>query len=89
MFRNVIRPFPDYSPCECKAVSNQAFEMRKKGVLDRDPHRKPDSRPCERKALSERDLCVCILEMRAEAMHGSISADCAVGRKYYLAVRRS
>ena len=26
---------------------------------------------CERKALSERDLCVCILEMRAEAMHGS------------------
>ena len=25
----------------------------------------------------------------AEAMHGSISADCAVGTKYYLAVRRS
>ena len=25
----------------------------------------------------------------AEAMHGSISADCAVGAKYYLAVRRS
>ena len=36
-------------------------------------------RTCERKALSERDSCVCILEMRTEAMHGSISADCAVG----------
>ena len=43
----------------------------------------------ERKALSERDSCVCILEMCAEAMHGSISADSAVGAKYYLAVRRS
>ena len=30
--------------------------------------RKPDSRTCERKALSERDSCMCILEMRAEAM---------------------
>ena len=40
----------------------------KKGVMDRDPRRKPDSRTCERKALSERDLCMCILEMRAEAM---------------------
>ena len=38
-------------------------------------------------ALSERDSCVCILEMRAEAMHGSIIANCAVGTKYYLAVR--
>ena len=65
------------------------FETRKKGVLDRDSRRKPDSRTCERKALSERDSCVCILEMRAEAMHGSISANCAVGTKYYLAVRRS
>ena len=58
---------PDFSPGECKAVSNQAFETRfakreKKGVLDRDPPRKPDSRPCERKALSERDSCVCILK---------------------------
>ena len=61
----------------------------KKGVLDRDPRRKPDSRTCERKALSERGSCVCILKMRAEAMHGSINADCAVGTKYYLAVRRS
>ena len=46
-------------------------------------------RTCERKALSERDSCMCILEMHAEAMHGSISADCAVGTKYYLAVCRS
>ena len=43
----------------------------------------------ECKALSERDSCVCILEMRTEAMHVSISADWAVGTKYYLAVRRS
>ena len=43
-------------------------------------------RTCKRKALSERDSWVCILEMRAEAMHGSINA---VGIKYYLAVRRS
>ena len=57
------------------AVSNQAFETRfetqKKGRfgnLDRDSRRKPDSRTCERKALSERDSCVCILEIRAEAM---------------------
>ena len=67
----------------------RVLKREKKGVLDRDSHRKPDSRTCERKALSERDSCVCILEMRAEAMHGSISADCAVGTKYYLAVRIS
>ena len=94
-FRNVIRPFPDmktrFTLCVRKALSNQAFETRfeKKGDLDRDPRRKPDSRICERKALSQRDSCVCILEMHAEAMHGSISADCAVGKKYYPAVRRS
>ena len=46
-------------------------------------------RTCERKALSECDSCVCILEMRADAMHGYISMDCTVGTKYYLAVRRS
>ena len=92
-FRNVIRPFRDFSPCERKAVSNQAFETRKKGILDRDPRRKPDSRTCERKDLSERDSCVCILKMCAEAMHKrmgqSARADCAVGAKYYLAVCRS
>ena len=40
---------------------------KKKGVLDRE--RKPDSRTYECKALSERDSCMCILKMRAEAMH--------------------
>ena len=53
------------------------FEMRKNGVLDRDLPTKPDSRTCECKALSERDLCVCILKMHTKAMHlahGSISA---------------
>ena len=78
-------------------VNTKLFQIRllkcvlkceKKGVLDCDSRRKPDSRTCEHKALLEPDSCVCILEMRAEAMHGSISADCAVGTKYYLAVRR-
>ena len=68
---------------------NGLLKCEKKGILDRDPCRKPDSRTCERKALSERDSSVCILEMCAGAMHGSSSADCAVGTKYYLAVRRS
>ena len=70
----------------------RVLKRGKKGVLDRDSRRKPDSRTCERKALSERDSCVCILKMRAEAMHKrmgqSARADCAVGAKYYLAVRR-
>ena len=48
------------------------LKREKKGVLDRDPCRKPDSRTCERKALSDCDLCVCILKMHAEAMHKTI-----------------
>ena len=52
----------------------RVLKREKKGVLDRDPPRKPDSRTCERKALSERDLCVCnVLRMRAEAMHKRIN----------------
>ena len=66
-FRTWFGPFliwkPDFSPCERKAVSNQALEMRF------DPPRRPDSRTCERKALSERYSCVCISKMRTEAMH--------------------
>ena len=97
-FRNVIRTLSWFESLILPFVNATLFQIRllkrilkrgKRGVLDRDPRRKPDSRTCERKALSERDLCVCILEMRAEAMHGSISADCAVGTKYYLTVRRS
>ena len=54
-------------------VNAKLFQIRllkreKKGVLDCDLRRKPDSRTCERKALLERDSCVCILEMHAEAM---------------------
>ena len=71
----------------------RVLKCEKKGVFDRDPPSKPDSRTCERKALSERDLCVCILKLRAEAMHKrmgqSARANCAVGAKYYLAVPRS
>ena len=70
----------------------RVLKREKKGVLDHDSRRKPDSRTCERKTLSERDSCVCNLKMRAEAMHKrmgqSARADCAVGAKYYLAVRR-
>ena len=66
----MIRPFPDLKVCERKAVLNQALEThfetaKKKGILNRYPRRKSDSRTCERKALSERDACVCILEIYA------------------------
>ena len=65
----------------------RVLKREKKGILDRDPPRKPDSSPCECKAVSERDLCVCILKMRAEAMHKrmgqSARADCVVGAKHY------
>ena len=79
--------------CFKSRFSNTFWNAKKRAFLDRDPPRKPDTRTCERKALLERDLCVCILKMRAEAMHKhmgqSARADCAVGAKYYLAVRRS
>ena len=62
--------------------SKRILKREKKGGLDRDPPTKPDSRTCERKALSERDSCMCILKMHAEAMHKRIGqsacADCAV-----------
>ena len=47
--------------------------------MDHDPPRKPDSRTCERKALSERDSCVCILKMRAEAMHKRMGQSARAG----------
>ena len=47
----------------------RVLKREKSGVLNRDPLRKPDSRTCARKALSERDSCVCTFKMRAEAMH--------------------
>ena len=65
-FRTWFGPFliwkPDFSPCERKAVSNQAFEThfetRKKNVLDRDPPRKPDSRHVNAK-LFRNMICAC------------------------------
>ena len=100
-FRTWFGPFliwkPDFSPCELKL-----FQIRLlKHVLKRKKRvfwivirlEKPDSRTCECKTLSERNSCICILKMRAEAMHKrmgqSACADCVVGAKYYLAVRRS
>ena len=44
-------------------------------------------RTCERKALAERNSCVCILEMRSEAMHDSKGQ--SAQNKILLAVRRS
>ena len=49
---------PAFILCECKALLNQAYEMRKKGVLDRDSLESLILRTCERNVLSERDLCV-------------------------------
>ena len=73
-----------------KALSNQAFEMQKKSVFWIVIRlASPILRTFKRKAFSERDLWVCILEMRAKTMHGSISTDCTVGTKYYLEVCRS
>ena len=83
-FESLILPLWTQSSFQIRLLKRE-----KRVILDCDPRRKPDSRTCECKALSERDSCVRILEMRAEAMHGSLSADCAVGTKYYLAVRRS
>ena len=70
---------------------NGFWNAKKKGILDRDPPRKPDSRKCECKALSECDSCVCILKMRTEAMHKRMgqSARARSRSKISLAVRRS
>ena len=38
---------------------NAFWNAKKRGVLDRDSRRKPDSEACERKALSERDSLLC------------------------------
>ena len=66
---------PDFTLCERKALSNQAFEMQKNRASWIMIHLESlIRRTCECKTLSERDSCACILEMCAEAMHGSISA---------------
>ena len=58
------------------------WKREKSFILDRDSHRKPDSRTCERKALFRNVIRACAFwKMRTEGMHGSISADCAVGTK--------
>ena len=87
-FESLILPFVNAKLFQIRLLK-RLLKREKREILDRDQHRKPDTRTCECKALSERDSCVCILEMRAEVMHGLISVDCAVGTKYYLAVRRS
>ena len=79
---------PDFSPKLFQIrLLERVLKREKKDVLDRDPPRKPDSSPCKRKAVSERDSCVCIIKIRAEAMHKcmgqSARADCVVGAKYH------
>ena len=68
------------------SLLKRVLKRKKERVLDHDPRRKPDSRTCERKALLERDSCMCILEMRAEAMHGSIRSKISPCRAQILIV---
>ena len=79
---------PDFPLCERKALQIMLLKRKKMAFWIVIRVESLILRTCERKALSERDSCVCILEMCAEAMHGSISMDCAVGTNHYLAVRR-
>ena len=94
-FRHVIRTLSWFESQILPFVNTKLFQIR---LLKREKRAfwigiRVESlilRTCKRKALSKRGSCVCILEMCTEAaMHGSISADCAVGTQYYLAVRRS
>ena len=82
-FENVILTLSWFQSLILPFVNAKLFQT---GVLDRDLPREADFTLCERKALLERDSCVHIVEMHAEAMHahGSI---CAVGTTY-LAVCR-
>ena len=91
-FWNVIRTLSWFESLILPFVNAKLFQIRllkhakKRAVWIVICAESPILRTCERKVLSERDSSVRILEMRAEAMHGSI---CEVGAKYYLAVRRS
>ena len=60
--------------------------MQKRGILDCDPPRKPDSEDLWTQSSFGTWFVRGILEMRAKDMHGSV---CPAGTKYYLAVRRS
>ena len=77
---------PNFALCERKALLNQAIETRKNGHFGLWSAKKAWLGLVNAKLFGNHDLCVSILEVRAEAMHGSISA---VGTKYYLAVRKS
>ena len=74
---------PDFTLCE---FTQSSFKWEKKALYIVIHLESLILRTCGSKALSERDSCVCVLEMRAEAIHGSISA---AGTKYYLTVHRS
>ena len=86
-FKTWFGPFLILAHVNAKLFQIRLLKRDKKGVLDRDPPWKPDSRPCERKAVSEHDSCVCIFKMRAEAIHKrmgqSARTDCVVGAKYH------
>ena len=83
-------PFPDFKAWFYPLGMQSPFQIKllkcEKEFLDHYPPTNPDFEDLWMESSLERDSCVRILEMRAEAMHGSISA---VGTKYYLAVRRS
>ena len=82
-------PFPDlkawFYPLWMQSSFNQAYEMRKNGVLDRDLPRIPDSEDLWTQS-SFGTWFMCVHFGNARWSHESISA---VGTKYYLAVRRS
>ena len=69
-----------------KLFQIRLLKRKKGGVLDHDLRRKPDSEDLWMQSSFGTWFVRAILEMHAEAMHGSI---CAVGTKCYLAVRRS
>ena len=85
---------PDFSPCDRKAVSNQAFETRKKRAFWIVICLESLILGHVNAKLFRNVIRACAFKkMRAEAMHKrmvqSARADCAVGAKYDLAVRRS
>ena len=82
-FESLILPFVN-----ANALSNQAFETRKKGCFrSRSAWRAWFWGLVSAKFLSECDLCVRILEMRSWS--NAWVDQCSIGTKYYVAVRRS
>ena len=90
-FRSLFWPFPDLKAWFNPLWTQNSFKLgfwnaKKKAFWDCDPPKKPDSEDLWTQSSFRTWFVRAHLEMRAEAMHGSIST---VGTKYYLAARRS